>query len=412
MYKYAYDLVSNVIDYRGDIEKYERTGVVSYSEDFSPNNIRRLIISGDGVQIDFHVSVDNRLNKRKVFSNVDRSKIMQAIQLENYKPMIWALSDRVCSSVEEVIICLRNSTNIPMGKELDISGLVGKKIGTGVSKRAILDRYKRLAYMTIVDCDIQTLVTNDEVRECTKPFKLISETNFVRDIGKIEKFNEDWFLHYGTTSAYSFDNLGSRLNNHFKSLRIKYENEKKSNELESYKEKRYAVVNEKFERVMRNYKGVYESIKKLSVITMQGKKNYICKYMELLNFSNLKLCEPNSLEEEFKKNPSDEKVNQMVALYSNAYSELCSWFFKQLLELKMEYPITAGVILNNINRTIVVSPNAYVTMELLGKEFQGKSISDSTSNICSYACMFFMSKVDNHNIKKYCSKEEWMKNFR
>ena len=238
---YCFNLVNSLIDYKGDVARNGKRGdgQIIYSPDFSPNNIRRLILSADGVRIDFHVSVDGRLSKVKPFSDTDKRNLNQCLMLPDYKPMIWALADRVCSSIEEVIICTQNSTCADLSRELNFEGLLRNRVGnTSDVKQAVSSRYKRLAYFTIVNCDIITLVKNTEVASCNSPFKMISETEFVKSCASITKFKEDWYNYYGHTSAYSLDDRGSRLNEHFKKIRADIEDSKKKSAVNGLKEKR------------------------------------------------------------------------------------------------------------------------------------------------------------------------------
>lgn len=99
--------VATLIDYRGDCAKYDAsTGPRMYSSDFSPNNIRRIVISPEGVMVVYHrairVSGSSRPYNFVRFNAVDLYKEEQS---QNYKPLLSLLSSPlICSCLEEIVI--------------------------------------------------------------------------------------------------------------------------------------------------------------------------------------------------------------------------------------------------------------------------------------------------------------------
>ena len=64
---YCYDLALKAVDYYGNIARNRKNRDTSnnYSPEFSPNNIRRVIICPDKVVSEFHVGVDKGKSRVK-----------------------------------------------------------------------------------------------------------------------------------------------------------------------------------------------------------------------------------------------------------------------------------------------------------------------------------------------------------
>lgn len=413
---YGLDLVSSIIDYKGDIARNSRRsdGQIVYSPDFSPNNIRRMILSGDGVYIGFHVPVNGKSEKVRAFSSLDRMSIAKAIELEDYKPMIWALAERVCSSIEEVIICTENSSGINLSKELNFEGLVKNSAIKGYNiKESVSLRYKRLAYFTIANTDIRTLLKNQEIRSCRDPLKLMSDTSFLRSCSNITKFKTDWYNYYGSTSAYTMDNAGSSLNNHFRDIKTKVEASKRNDAIAGIKEERLKGVSEKFEKALSNYRGIYTCKRNLNVILRSQGTNYISRGIPMMEFD--RLTTPDEYRANFdtikSRDHKEEFIKSVTLSATRQYTSLADWFFSSLLHIAKDNPITTNVLLSGMERRIKVPPSCESLVSELGYEFSGVSMSDSTSNICAYACSAFISEVGDYNMNKYYNKDTWMKHF-
>lgn len=413
---YCFNLINTLIDYKGDVARNSKRndGQILYSPDFSPNNIRRLILSADGAKIDFHISVDGRLSKVKAFSDMERMNLNKCLLMQDYKPMIWALADRVCSSIEEVIICVKNSTGADLGRELNFEGLLRNRISSNADVRQeIAKRYKRLAYFTIVNCDINTLVKSTEVMACNNSTKLISETEFVKSCGSVTKFKSDWYNFYGHTSAYSLDNAGSPLNEHFKKVKVDIEETKKKLAVDSLKDERLKVTNDKFSKVLQNYSGVYNCIRRLSVIVSTEGICYLANGIEPLVPNTV--ASSDELKEQYAKlktkDSCEDFIKNMITTSSSMYLSLATWFFNNLCSIKELYPLTFDLFINQMERRIAVPPNCVNLISQLGVEFKGVSMPDSTSNICCYACLAFITDCGEHNMSKYYLKDTWMKNF-
>ena len=415
---YAYNLITDLIDYCGDVKRYSqhKDQPATFSQNFSPNNIRRLILSGDGARIYFHVPIKGSYVRDKAFSDSMKVNITNCLYLPDYKPMIWSLADRVCSSVEEVIICTQNKGGIDLSRELDFEGLLSnRKRKSGDVKSDISERYKRLAYFTIVNCDINTLISNQEVHTCNKPLSLISETNFVKsNSSSITKFKDDWYNYYGSTSTYSFDNAGSPLNNHFKEIKDKAAESKKSIEVAKIKEQRLKGISEEFDKEYKKYQGMYSCMRNLAVILAQEGTNYISRGISPLQVGSFSL--PQKLKDEFSKISDKDEckkfISNMKISSTSIYSSLVNWFLENTSKLNSSYKLTTKLFLDTMDRSVFVPDTSKKYLTDLGVEFKGANMIDSTSNICCYSCLLFITDAGKHDMSKYYLKDTWMKYFK
>lgn len=269
--KYCYDMVSSLIDYRGDIAKNIKSGEKNYSDDFSPNNIKRLIISGDGIKLDYHVEISGLKHKVKLFQDMAKQKVKACVELPDYKPMLWAIADRVCSSIEEVIILTESESGVDLSKELNLEGLMsGRTSIGGNSLKDIGQRYKRLAAFTIVKTDLQSYLADSELSNINRTKKLASDTEFIKSRGNITKLKEDYWKYYGSTSAYVFDGQDSRLNTYFRETIKEKEQEEKEEGINKLRRERLGTQLEETEKLLEKYKGLSVCVIKYSKLLQES----------------------------------------------------------------------------------------------------------------------------------------------
>lgn len=202
--KYMYDAVLSLIDYCGDIRK----GGGMYNPEFSPNNIRRIILSPDGVIVQLHISAGGKPKILK--KTISRQKLEEAIYAEEgYTPGIRSvLADRICGSVEEIIVC-GNGIQQFLDVESDIS-FIQRPDGHC--------RIKRLAAVIQYQGSIIDFLNG--VGNIDNPMTLLRDTDFVRNnCTVIDILGKDWYKNYSTTAKYyMLDRDGSKLNKHFKKI--------------------------------------------------------------------------------------------------------------------------------------------------------------------------------------------------
>lgn len=129
---------------------------------WSPNNVKRVIISPDGVCVEYHTTtVMNGAKKRYDYKVFDVESTMQCLNSPKAKSILSVFSDnRVYSAIEEIVILTKSMQGLTLrGDELDLSGIgIQNKADM---KKSLESRYRRLVHIVLIeDVDIQTLLTN------------------------------------------------------------------------------------------------------------------------------------------------------------------------------------------------------------------------------------------------------------
>lgn len=222
-----------------DIE--EKSGVLI--KDWSPNNLRRLIIGFDFCLVNYFVTYGRY---KRLFELVDlRREAERDLELLNYKINSYKgllnvlVHGRVCSSVEEIVFCSVGYPNEALNLDLDFDALRGRS--------SIESRFPRLRHISIVSVDVRTLY--EEVKEHIKG-------NLIHDIllSKGIQFNKvldqhetDWWRGTFLRPKYYEMDAGV-LEKYFEKIRIEYESREKESKLREIERERvlgYLSKNEK-----------------------------------------------------------------------------------------------------------------------------------------------------------------------
>lgn len=134
--KYCYNMALKRVQYSSDTSKC------------SPNNVRRLFISSDGVLVQYFVSADGGLFKSGVFNP---AKVVDCFCDKGFVPIIKCLSDLICSNVEEIVFCTGSQCGIALSqKELNLSAILEGYSGSLSPDliKSLLGRFVRLRSIT------------------------------------------------------------------------------------------------------------------------------------------------------------------------------------------------------------------------------------------------------------------------
>jgi hypothetical protein len=126
---------------------------------WSPNNVRRLIIGLDFAIVNYFVTGPkyNKLVEIVDFRRV-KDKDLESIEHEpqKYKSILSVLTTgRICSSVEEIIFCSQGYPTNLLTADCDTT-----KLATGNAN--LENRFTRLRHVSIVDTDVQTIAKHLE----------------------------------------------------------------------------------------------------------------------------------------------------------------------------------------------------------------------------------------------------------
>lgn len=414
---YAYDIVVDLIDYCGDVRRNNarKDQAPTYSPDFSPNNIRRIVLSAEGVYLTLHVPYKGRKTFSKSLSSVSLGKGMMS---EGYKPMIWALADRVCSSIEEIIICVNSESGLSLSSELNFDGLLSRHHYKGDIKSNIMQRFKRLAYFTVLNCTINELLSDKEVRGLSNdPYNLVSDTNFARShIMNCTQMHEDWYKYYGSASVYDLDRKGSRLNTHFNEVKSGILEKKKSIEVAKLKKERTSTLTAEFDKEYFKYNGIFACTAILQKQIQKRGTNYLASDIQPLVLSTETYCLPSKYKEDFDKAKSTDEYNKIIKDIKVhtllLYRDLCNWFLSGLSSIYKVEPLSVKIMSDALDKRIYVPKELSSLAEGIGLSLEGKKLPDSVANICTSACSFFLADDDLASLTNLRSKTNWISSFK
>lgn len=136
--------------------------------DWSPNNVRRLIIGWDYFIIQYHVT-GGKFTKTLELKNITQyaqkdATLIQGNQTEQIKPIINALVDgRVCSNIEEIIFDVSNYNGVAFSIDTNLAKLVGRDN----DKSKLATRFPRLQGVFQVDSDFRQM--GEAAQKCKTP---------------------------------------------------------------------------------------------------------------------------------------------------------------------------------------------------------------------------------------------------
>jgi hypothetical protein len=235
---------------RGVTDKLTADGVVINK--WSPNNLRRLIISPDGVV--FQPFITTGTFFREPLGVVDFSSEEAQRQLEKNPTIVSVLyKDRVFSSIEEVVIIPKSPTKLVTLQAHEVKALQRK-----------LNSFKRLAYIIIVkdEVDLKEFVAKNLQCLRDRYTPLAENENAVLGNHVAISVNKDWYKHTALRPQfYAMDEEGKPLSQYFKDVKEKLSNLDSKPLLVGKKDE---SENKSLKSVENEKKSFSESVKKLA----------------------------------------------------------------------------------------------------------------------------------------------------
>ena len=217
--------------------------VASHAQNWSPNNVRRLIISPDKITVQWHVGVNGATSKSV---GLDITKYVSAVTSAEYKSILGLLAGegregRVCSNIEEIVICVLSAQPQFAGrplinaKDADYKSLV---LPSSISKYGSVDgalkaRFGRLRGVVYLKCTYDEfsnlIIRNPEVKWNSQDYVLVDEPLLTNKLyAPIHKLNTtDWWKSVtlraldSRGTGYAFDAEGKQLSNYLKAYKEK-----------------------------------------------------------------------------------------------------------------------------------------------------------------------------------------------
>lgn len=423
---YIYNQVLKLVDYCGDINKNGNSERKTYHEDFSPNNLRRLILSPDGAIAYFHVSTKSNPKMKPVMFSSKMVAVTQ--ELQDYIPMTNVLSaDRIFASIEEVILISRSNDGscYLTSRELDFASLIkGYASQTGDLEQTIKKRYKRLYAFSVYNGTLAEFMNNLKGFK-DSPSTLLCKQNFMQDANTHVFHKDDWYKGYGSSANhYLLDAEGSQLNTHFKFIIKQLEEEDKEAKIDAFKKERLGKLGDEYEKAYNNYKGLFECIKHYLKIRANGVNVFESQFeltLQPIELEKTSLCEKETAYYTVKEANGSEaeavkrNIDALHKRFNTMYLSMLDYLLTNLYNLARNYPLTVKVMLSSFDRAVVIPEQLKAKADqlaTLGYYFEGVRIADSVANICMLSCNFFASNRGEKNINKFLSKDYWMEVFK
>lgn len=370
---------------------------------FSPNNVRRIFISGDGVMVQLFVNTGTGKIKQGRFNPI---KAFDCFCDKNYKPVVQCLVDLVCSNLEEIVFCTSTKSGIKLNQsELNLTALLKGYSGSLSPDLAqsLLGRFPRLREIVMFSGTLQDVIdlSGSEVfRDYSKLFTDCYEDKKLFYIQSLN--NKDWFKQYRLRPQhYVLDMKGGKLSVYFDTVRSKLETKDKEDKIKEMNTQRFGKKQEVIDKRNLVATNMLISLKKYSNCS---KKTYIDTAWLLKGISAPQDLTKYNLSKEVVDAFSRGSVNNNVKeesekydlvsaslskLSENCYTMILESFFSAVFEYS-ERKVTLSVKLRDFDASKVVVPNgisASSVEELLGVKFSSEgSIVNSLAILLAYLC--------------------------
>lgn len=416
---YIYNQAFGVIDYCGNIDKGG-----AYSEYYSPNNIRRIIVSPDAIVAEFYISVPS-VGKSKTV-RIPCKMLEYVAGLPDYKPIIKIIStERICSSLEEVVFLTRSNDGSVFlsGVEYDFQSMVANyNSRSGDILDTIKRRYVRLKYITIIEGSFNQF---NSMERNSKDF--VAEREEVEKYSRIQKIHEedDWYKKWGSPAAAksypTMDGQNGHLWNYFNKFIAKYEEDLKKSKVQNFQKDKYSKESEEFKKVVKTFQSIerlsirYKKARQVSGSCSLGVPDYeICRRPNILytcpelkdaGFMDLRPANGKSLGEIYRLNKEELQLSVRTAVVTLTQS--INFCIKNLVS---QHPITAKVIFSGRDVSLIDLGDTDVAqaVDSVGGHYKPiKSTVQAYINACELSGLIFMRHDMPEFEAKFAKREFW-----
>ena len=434
----VFNKVFSAVDYCGDMQRNMTSSDENkYSADFSPNNIRLLVISPEGCLVSKHKSLGSSgkvIKKRYGVQDYQLYVMEQNNNPKGYQPLVGVLSHyRQCSNIEEIILLTQSSNQSVSldGRELDVTNLVSgyHEHESDIAKR-VSSRYKRLAKFSVFDMTFDVFLGFYQ-QYCrtgvSQNYNLISDLipdNFKNSLSV--DINKEPFASsssYRLESTYYPDSSGT-LKNYFEDIIAKWTEMNKKEKIRKFVDKD-KKENPKEKGILEGYMKIVNCCGLMNKLISQY-PNYFCRGT-LGGLPKVDLFESDSVKElkedsKFKiactvveDGSSDENVAILKKGYYTLAGVLTDFFLDGLLQLNN--PILVKYLIGKDKlRTIYNSKSCASKLAEVQKKYGvALKLSDNftpslVANLCYDISIVFLQDVTN--TKNARSLEYWKKKAR
>lgn len=417
--KAIYNLAFSVIDYCNDISK----GNGHYSEYFSPNNIRRLIISPDEVVSEFYITVPGVGSKKS--RRISSMQLRELSMMPDYQPIVQVLStDRVCSSIEEIVFLpMSNDGRFPLSPiEYNIASLIkGYTGGRMDCFDAVKKRFVRLRYITVVNATMNQFQSLERTRK-----DMVAEHPALTGRVNVTTVHDesDWYHHWGSPAAAksypSMDGVGGHLHKFFSEQIEAVDKRLKKSAVDAVKTERIKGVVDDFTKEFDKMKCINKYVKKMEEVLKHFPVVDGVSCLSSASFGGANAVKLPFLYEcgELGNYPCVLPQSGSVAgkdLYlkntelARAYCRECTEYFSRMFlislsEYNKSFPATLKMLANSDGfiKTDVIPADGY--SGVAGLQFTGKNMLRSCANCCYNMCLVLIDYTHPYNQNKPSNK--------
>lgn len=228
---------------------------------WSPNNVRRLIIGSQHAIVQYHVTGVKYRHQIEVVSY--GNMLNQDIeQLRNdpkkYVPLIKVLTaGRICSSIEEILFCSTSYPQDLLKLDMDVWSITPNNGGDVLTR--LTNRFVRLHKISVVPCGVKDVASLLEVKAGTNP--ALAKLTIPNEKVLYSMHQDDWFKGTALRShKYSMDRADGALAKHFATFKESVDSldrQSKLDEIDFEKDKEilqreYSAINVLCARIMEN----------------------------------------------------------------------------------------------------------------------------------------------------------------
>lgn len=217
----------------------------SNTSQFSPNNIRRFFIGGDGVFVQLFVNTGTGKTKQGFYNP---AKAFDCFCDKGFKPVMQCLVDLVCSNLEEIIFCTQSKSGVQLNQaELNLSTILKGYSGSLSPDlaKSLLGRFPRLREITLFKgtvYDVVEFFNNELFMDYSKTFsECVGKSSIsVQSLG-----NPEWYKHNRLRPQhYMLDAQGGKLSNYFNSVKSRMEESSKADKIKEMNSQRFGKKQE------------------------------------------------------------------------------------------------------------------------------------------------------------------------
>lgn len=434
------DVFTSLVDLEGTLRENR---LKNSSPDYTPNNIRRVIISPDCVCVHYYYPING--NKGSGLTKqimVDKAKLYKAygVDSQDYCPITSAFVTNPCNGIEEIIWLTRSNFNdrpLDEREYANESNLLKNYKDNGNFLEALSRRYSRLRGYTVVDMSYNEFNTLLQKARESGEFgrfgkaknQFIFDCDFIKNaivIKRVEVQSVDTCL-----SNRPYVNgrcLADGSNGKFTLFIDKevkdYKDLVKKNAINEMKNKNLSKeLIQKTEKEVTNYIKYWKLVSVLFINLNKGhNENFVTGFDESFHKEGFYNCESFKIPKDYI-NPNLKAKSEYEAISKNSeiavrgtkqiYEILSNMFFENFIKLHATKPITAKIYATELKSG--VQPSAKLKSEAeyigkaIGKTFGAKNLQQSIVESAYNLAVFTLDRNYEKFDQKFVTLDYWQR---